>query len=126
MKAPDNTAVRPYQTSDRDAVIALWRRVFPDNPKHNDPGADIDRKMTQDPELFFVAHSGEQLSGTAMGGWDGHRGWVYAAVEIALAERGCHKLNLQVRDGNTAATEFYSALGYSVEARVSMGKQLAP
>jgi ribosomal protein S18 acetylase RimI-like enzyme len=78
-----------------------------------------------------------------MGGYDGHRGWVYyvavrskhrrqgigtalmGVVERKLAELGCSKLNLQVRASNPEAVPFYRKLGYKVEERVSMGKRLS-
>ena len=77
-----------------------------------------------------------------MGGYDGHRGWVYALavtpgrrrngigrglmrhLEDELKNRGCSKINLQVRVGNEAITAFYEQMGFSVEDRISMGKLL--
>ena len=77
-----------------------------------------------------------------MGGYEGHRGWInYLAVapecqgrghgrtmmmeaERLLRERGCPKINLQIRRGNTAVTAFYSHLGYRDDDVVSMGKRL--
>ena len=46
------------------------------------------------------------------------------AVEAGLAERGCDKVNLQVRVGNEQVISFYEKLGYDVEERVSMGKRI--
>ena len=132
--------IRSYQDDDKDAVVELWETVFPGAPAHNPPALDIERKLTVQRELFFVAHLGYKLVGTAMAGFDGHRGWVYYVashpeyrrrgigaalmkqVERGLAEIGCHKLNLQVRSTNTEVVEFYKKLGYLVEDRVSMGK----
>jgi len=37
---------------------------------------------------------------------------------------GCKKINLQVRQANTAVISFYRSLGYEVEERVSMGKRV--
>jgi len=80
--------------------------------------------------------------GTAMGGYDGHRGWVnylavapelrgkglgrklMATLESLLTARGCPKLNLQVRAGNEAAIGFYTRLGYKQDEVVSLGKRL--
>ena len=45
-------------------------------------------------------------------------------LEAALAERGCLKVNLQVRAANAGVVAFYEKLGYTVEERVSMGKRL--
>jgi ribosomal protein S18 acetylase RimI-like enzyme len=38
---------------------------------------------------------------------------------------GCPKINLQVRTTNTQVIEFYKAIGFDVEERVSMGKRLS-
>jgi ribosomal protein S18 acetylase RimI-like enzyme len=45
-------------------------------------------------------------------------------VEEGLRAAGCHKLNLQVRAENRQVVEFYQALGYEIEERVSMAKKL--
>jgi ribosomal protein S18 acetylase RimI-like enzyme len=134
--------IRPYDDADRDAVIALWREVFPDAPAHNDPARDIERKLSVQRELFFVAALDGALIGTAMAGFDGHRGWVYylavspahrrrgvgsalmRRAERDLAAFGCGKLNLMVRRSNDAVVDFYRALGYNVEDRISMGRLL--
>lgn len=104
--------------------------------------ADINRKLSVQRELFFVAIDAGELIGTAMGGWDGHRGWVYYVavrdgarrrgvgtalmrqVESALVRLGCNKINLQVRTEDAGVVSFYEKLGYAVEGRISMGKKL--
>lgn len=93
-------------------------------------------------ELFLVLEVDGEVVGTAMGGFEGHRGWVnylavaperrrsgfgkmlMAALEQMLAERGCPKLNLQVRTGNAAAIDFYTGLGSERDDVVSLGKRL--
>jgi ribosomal protein S18 acetylase RimI-like enzyme len=134
--------IRPYKESDEAAVAALWREVFGDAPAHNVPEEDIRRKLAVQRELFLVAEEGGEVVGTALAGYDGHRGWVYyvavkpafrrrgvgaalmARVEEDLRVMGCPKLNLQVRASNREAVAFYERLGYVVEDRVSMGKRL--
>lgn len=134
--------IRPYLESDEAAVAALWREVFPGAPAWNIPEADIKRKLAVQRELFLVAQFGSELVGTAMAGYDGHRGWVYYVVispryrrqgvgtalmervEEGLARLGCPKVNLQVRASNEGVVSFYKKLGYQVEERVSMGKRL--
>lgn len=134
--------IRPYDDGDEQDVVSLWREVFPDAPPWNDPSSDIRRKLFVQRELFIVARRDGELAGTAMGGYDGHRGWVYyvavsprhrragigaklmARIEDELRELGCEKLNLQVRAGNDGAVAFYERLGYETEDRVSMGKRL--
>ena len=135
--------IRAYTASDQDNVIDLWRSVFPDAPPHNDPALDIQRKLVAQPDLFLVALHGEDLVGTCMGGFDGHRGWVYFVavrlefrrqgvashlmreLEARLLDLGCPKLNLQVRESTPEAVLFYERLGYSIEKRTSMGKLLS-
>jgi ribosomal protein S18 acetylase RimI-like enzyme len=46
------------------------------------------------------------------------------AVERGLAERGCPKVQLQIRRGNLDVVAFYRALGYAEDEVVSMGKRL--
>ena len=136
--------IRRYRQADESDVIDLWREVFPSAPARNDPLKDIELKLTEQPELFLVAIVDGLLVGTAMAGFDGHRGWVYYVavnpayrrrgigsalmieVEAALSQYGCPKLNLQIRSSNADVQAFYESLGYILEDRISMGKQLDP
>ena len=47
-------------------------------------------------------------------------------IEQLLMSRGCPKINLQVCETNTAVLAFYKAIGYEVDAAVSLGKRLIP
>ena len=139
-------SIRCFDASDTDAVIALWQQAFPEyrdvtRPQRN-PHLSIANKLATQPELFFVAELGERIVGTVMGGYDGHRGWLYslavdeslrrhgigtrlvAHVEDALAARGCPKLNLQVLSAKADVRAFYEALGYRADAVISLGKRL--
>jgi len=138
----DKLIIRPYLEEDKDGVVDLWEAVFPDSPPWNVPEEDIERKLKIQRELFLVAELDKVIIGTAMAGFDGHRGWVYSVavdekfrkrgigkelmerVENGLRAIGCTKLNLQVRSSNTEVVDFYRKLGYLVEDRVSMGKRL--
>lgn len=134
--------------SDTDVVLALWRQAFPEygDPRksHRDPRVSIANKLAMQPELFFVALRDERVVGTVMGGYDGHRGWLYslavapeargrgfgralvAHAERALAALGCLKVNLQVLAAKHDVRGFYEAIGYSADEVVSLGKRLAP
>ena len=46
--------------------------------------------------------------------------------ERLLLQRGCPKINLQVRSTNKVAIAFYNKLGYGVDDVISMGKRLIP
>lgn len=142
MTSEQDGLIRAYAQDDLAGVDALWREVFPDDPPWNRAAVAVPAKCAVQPELFLVAVDSQQVVGTVMGGYDGHRGWVYAlavkpshrrhgiasqlmaALEQRLVARGCGKLNLQVRASNTGVVAFYRALGYHVEERVSMGKRL--
>lgn len=133
--------IRPFQSSDQPAVIALWHDCGLTRPWNN-PARDIARKLSTQPELFLVGLADGNIIATAMAGYDGHRGWVnylavapnqqklargramMAHVEQQLLERGCPKINLQVRASNAQALGFYAALGYAQDEVVSLGKRL--
>ena len=124
----------------RDAVIKLWRCALGNTAGHNEASLVIDKKLAVADGLFFVAMADGVLVGTAMAGYDGHRGWLYSIcvdqgqrglgigavlvshAEAALTDLGCVKINLQIADGNEGVTGFYESLGFVVEKRVSMGK----
>ena len=132
--------IRPFAEKDTEGVITLWISVFAYPSPHNQPATVIRQKLAVQRELFFVALLDGSLVGTVMGGYDGHRGWVYSlavspearrrgigaalmqCVERELVARGCAKINLQVLASNAGTVEFYKKLGYAVEERVSMGK----
>ena len=138
----DRPSIRTYEECDQSQVAALWREVFPNDPKWNVSEQDIARKVGFQSDPFLVAVIDNRVVGTAMGGYDGHRGWVYLvavspalrrqgigealmhAIEAALSALGCTKLNLQIRAGNEAVAAFYRKLGFQVEERISMGKRL--
>jgi ribosomal protein S18 acetylase RimI-like enzyme len=133
--------IRPFRVEDTDSVVSLWTASGLVRP-WNDPRRDIERKLTEQPELFLVGEIGGELVATAMAGYDGHRGWVHylavdptrrreglgrqlmVEVEALLIERGCPKLSLQVRSDNAAVLGFYRGLGYGEDQVISMGKRL--
>ncbi len=133
--------IRNFVRDDIEATVELWRRSELLNP-NNDPRRDIDRKLADSPWGFFVMVDKDEIIGSIMIGYDGHRGWVnYLAchpdhrrkgvattlmdrAHEALLERGCPKINLQVRAGNASATKFYESLGYSEDHVRSYGLRL--
>ncbi|SAL61916.1 acetyltransferase [Caballeronia cordobensis] len=138
--------IRAFEPGDRDAVIALWRDVFPEyadtSRPQRDPALSIANKMKTQPELFFVGLLDGAIAGTVMAGYDGHRGWVYSLAvamslrgngygsalmqhaERALAKLGCPKVNLQILSVKTELRGFYEKLGYRMDEVVSLGKRL--
>jgi ribosomal protein S18 acetylase RimI-like enzyme len=133
--------IKPYIPEYEKAVIELWERCAL-TKSWNNPKLDIERKLRVNPEMFLVGIIDSKVAATVMGGYEGHRGWVnylavdpeyrrqglgrqmMEAVEKKLLEKGCPKINLQIRTGNTAAVNFYDSIGYKTDDVVSMGKRL--
>lgn len=130
--------IRKYQDTDRSSLIGLWNTAFPDDPPHNEPSLLIEAKLAVD-DLIFLAENNDEIIGACMAGYDGHRGWLYAVAVrkehrrsgagselvthaiAALKDRGCIKVNLQIRSTNTQVAAFYDSLGFVTEDRLSMG-----
>ena len=133
--------IRPFQTEDEDALVALWKMCELTVPWNN-PHKDIARKLQVQPELFLVGILDSNLIATVMGGYDGHRGWInflavhpdfrengygqeiMNSVETKIREMGCPKINLQIRTGNDKIVSYYQKLGFTNDHVVSMGKRL--
>jgi len=142
--SPDNAQILPYEPHHFAGVDALWQKCFPDDPSRNRAAISVTDKMQFQPGLLFVAEIEGKVVGTAMAGYDGHRGWLYAVAvhpgqqrsgigtllvrraEVALMTLGCRKINLQLRAENDRVSSFYHRLGYTAEARISMSKRLDP
>jgi len=133
--------IRSFKEKDRKAVIKIWEECNLISPQ-NDPNKDIDRNLEEDTDLFLIGCQGTEIIASAMGGYDGHRGWVYylavkktyqknglgkqlmQALEKKLLEKGCPKINLMVRESNTKVKEFYRSLGFQLDSVVCLGKRL--
>ena len=134
--------IRPCTACDHAGVIELWETVFPDDPPHNAPAKVLDAKLAMHDGMLFVATDADTVIGTAMAGYDGHRGWLYTVAVspghrrrgvgaalvrhavAALRTAGCAKINLQIRTTNLAVREFYESLGFEAEERLSMGMHI--
>lgn len=137
----------PFQDRHLAGIDRLWRECFPDDPPRNQAAQSIPTKITLGKELgedliLIAENASGEIVGTVMAGYDGHRGWLYAVavdpgerrggVGAALVEHacqrlralGCQKVNLQIRAGNEPVTAFYRSLGFEVEPRVSMGREI--
>ena len=119
--------LRTLAETDRSAVVALWHELGLTRP-WNDPVKDIDRALATWPDLFLVAEQDGMVVGTALCGYDGHRGWIYylavapshqrrgigralmAEAEAKLTALGCPKVMLMVRRGNDGTHGFYDGV----------------
>jgi ribosomal protein S18 acetylase RimI-like enzyme len=135
--------VRTFEPADETAVVRLWESAGLTRP-WNDPRKDIERLRAVWPDLLLVATDGSALVGSVMGGYDGHRGWLYylatdperrgegiARLLVAEAERrlealGCPKVQLMVRRENEGVMGFYDTLEYERFDVALTGKRLIP
>lgn len=140
MTRPSNVDIRPVGDAETAAVEALWRAcdlVVSYNP----PAHDIAFcRASPNSELFIAADADGAVVASIMVGHDGHRGWLYyvavdpamrgenlgremvAHAEDWLRSLGVRKINLMIRETNTAVQAFYERIGYSVEPRTAMAR----
>ncbi|GAA2849430.1 GNAT family acetyltransferase [Actinoplanes cyaneus] len=118
--------IRTFRWEDYDAVAAVWAAAGADVL----PRAELEPKLTRDPELFLVAAPEGIIAGTVLGTWDGRRGWIFRlAVDPAHRRKGiatslvhelesrfealgCPRVNLLVLPHNKAGLRFWQELGY--------------
>lgn len=110
----------------------------------SDTLAEIEKKITRDPDLFLVAETDNRIVGSVIGGYDGRRGMIYHLavsassrnqgiasrlmdeVESRLREKGCLKSYLLVTEDNREVESFYSHRGWQPMNTVHLfGKELS-
>ncbi|MBT3250201.1 MAG: GNAT family acetyltransferase [Candidatus Marinimicrobia bacterium] len=133
--------IRIFKENDSRDIISLWEQCKLIVPWNN-PQYDIDRKMKDSPELFFVGEFNGCIIASCMAGYDGHRGWIYylavhpdhrrksyALAMMSFAEKslrkiGCPKIDLMIRNTNSDVIAFYKQIGYNADPVVVMSKRL--
>jgi len=133
--------IRTYKPEDELQVIALWQQCNLIAPWNN-PKKDIERKLNDSPELFFVGEVDNKIITSCMAGYDGHRGWIYylavkqdlqregvASTIMKHAEQelrriGCPKIDLMVRKSNNEVISFYHRIEYRDDPVVVLSKRL--
>jgi ribosomal protein S18 acetylase RimI-like enzyme len=131
--------IRPFVIEDTDAVLEVWSLAGMIMPERN-PRSDIQKKLRQSPESFFVGTLEGKVVATVMVGYDGHRGWIYLLAvkpdlqrkgigtqlmehaESWLRQQGCLRVKLQIDEARSDVAGFYKRLGYEVQPLVSMAK----
>lgn len=125
---PPPIVIREFRSRDGAALRTLWEAAGFSSLGDDDVG--LRRFAQRNPGLFVVASQGSEVVGSAMGGWDGRRGWIYhvttsvahrrgglasrlvGQVESGLRALGCPKVNVIVREGNEEAAAFWRAVAY--------------
>jgi GNAT superfamily N-acetyltransferase len=119
---------------------ALWAEVGLKSLGDDDDSLDL--LAERNPGLVLLATEGDRVVGTALGAWDGRRGWIYHVgtapdrrrgglgrrlvheVERKLRSLGCPKVNVIVKDESPDAAAFWKALGYTSPPARQYGKEL--
>jgi GNAT superfamily N-acetyltransferase len=138
---PPPIAVREYRSGDGPPLRALWEAVG--FRSLGDDDASLRVLAQRNPGMLLVAVRGTEVVGSAMGGWDGRRGWIYHVastpeerrtglatrlvrqIEARLEALGCKKVNVIVRDENAEGAAFWEALGYAQAPARQFGRELS-
>jgi ribosomal protein S18 acetylase RimI-like enzyme len=132
--------IREFRPADSEALRALWTEVGFRLTGDDDPG--LLRFAARNPGLFLVAETDGSIVGSAMGAWDGRRGWIYHVAVTALLRRtglatqlidrveaglralGCPRVLVMVEEGNDVGLAFWLARDYELRPSRQLGKML--
>ena len=139
---PPPVEIREWVPADGDEVRRLWASVGMGSLGDDD--ASLAAMSRRNPGLLMVAVEGRRIIGSALGAWDGRRGWIYHVatapehrrrglagrlvrrVEDGLRAVGCPKVNVMVLDTAEEAAAFWTAIGYTRLAASEVGRVLGP
>jgi ribosomal protein S18 acetylase RimI-like enzyme len=125
---PAPVDIREFRPRDADDLRGLWAEAGIDAA--DDDSATLKRLAERNPGLFLVAAQLKVVVGSALGAWDGRRGWIHHVVvasdhrrtdlatrlvrevEERLRELGAEKVDAVVRDDDPTAALFWEAAGY--------------
>jgi ribosomal protein S18 acetylase RimI-like enzyme len=131
--AKPKVVIRELRTVDGDQLRALWAECG--FRSIGDDDLSLARLARRNPGLLLVASEGTRVVGSALGAWDGRRGWIYHVatadshrrqgiatklveqVEAGLRDLGCPKVSVLVRDENDDGREFWTDRGYEMGSR---------
>lgn len=132
--------IREMRTADGDVLRALWADAG--FGSLGDDDRSLGRLARRNPGLLLVAADGSRVVGSALGAWDGRRGWIYhvavaathrrqgiakrlvAEVEAGLRALGAPKINVLVRDDSDGGPDLWRALRYEEGASKLFGRKL--
>ena len=132
--------IRRYASGDGAPLRALWKAIG--LVSLGDDDESLERMAERNPELVLVATEGDRIVGSALGAWDGRRGWIYHVgtaedrrlqgvgerlvreIERKLRQLGCPKVNVVVKDANPEGVQFWEKLGYTSPPSRQFGKEL--
>jgi ribosomal protein S18 acetylase RimI-like enzyme len=124
---------RDLRAADGDQLRKLWAACG--FRSLGDDDLSLARMARRNPGLLLVASEGTRVIASALGAWDGRRGWIYHVatdethrrqgiasrlvdqVEAGLRDLGCPKVSALVRDTNEDGRGFWHARGYKEASR---------
>ena len=129
---------------DYEPVYQLWESIEKGvHVGRSDTLAEIQKKISRDPDLFLVAEKDDRIIGSVIGGFDGRRGLIYHLavttsfrgmgigsclmdeVEARLRAKGCLKCYLLVTSDNTEVEAYYQQRGWQPMDSIHLyGKEL--
>ena len=142
---PPSIQIREFRfPADYEQVYQLWMGIEKGvHVGRSDTPAEIEKKITRDPDLFLVAEEDDRIIGSVIGGYDGRRGLIYHLalsashrstglgsrlmneVESRLRTKGCLKCYLLVTIDNPEAEDYYGHRGWQFMDQVHLfGKEL--
>ena len=131
--AKPTVVVRELRAVDGDQLRRLWTEAG--FRSLGDDDLSLARMARRNPGLLLVAAEGSRIVGSALGAWDGRRGWIYHVataeshrrqgiaamlverVEAGLRDLGCPKVSVLVREENDEGRGFWLARGYEPGSR---------
>ena len=142
---PSSVQIREFRfPTDYEPVYKLWDSI--EKGVHIGRSytlAEIQKKISRDPDLFLVAELDGKIIGSVIGGFDGRRGLIYHLavavsfrgmrigsclmdkVEARLRAKGCLKCYLLVTRDNTEVEDYYRQRGWQPMDSVHLfGKEL--
>jgi ribosomal protein S18 acetylase RimI-like enzyme len=129
--------IRELTISDYKDMVGLWERsslLF--KPKGRDSSQEIRRQMKDSSDLFMGAFKKRTLVGTAVGSYDGRKGWInrlavdprhrgegigkllISCSEKALEKRGARVVCALVDVPNPESVNLFEKLGYTAHRNI--------
>jgi len=137
---PPPIVVREYRSRDGDGLRELWAEAG--FRSIGDDDASLRRFAARNPGLLLVATQGPKVVASALGAWDGRRGWIYhvataashrrtglatrlvGQVEAQLRELGARRVNILVHEDNPDGARFWKSVGYAERPTRQFGRDL--
>ena len=138
---PSPVEIREWRPGDGPALRRLWDEAG--LRSLGDDDGSLAAMARRNPGLLLIATvGGDAIVGSALGGWDGRRGWIYhvviapdhrrlgigrrlvGQVETGLVALGCPKVNVIVMDDNDDGVGFWVSMGYGILRARQFGRVL--